>query len=134
MPTPLATDSRNRAYRTLLQGLATDVAAALILLLLPVVTNANGWGDFEWRVLGFLVCKTVSVTILSYVMRQYLDRSAFPTPAPPVEDIYLEGGSGRPLTVRHAPRLSEDDVDRIAAAVEAGATDGARAARAADRP
>jgi hypothetical protein len=83
MPTPLTTDARNRALRTLLQGLATDVVAALILLLLPVVTAANGWGDFEWRVLGFLVCKTVAVTVLSYVMRQYLDTSALPTPLPP---------------------------------------------------
>ena len=76
-------DARNRALRTFLQGLGTDVTAALILLLLPVFTSANGWGDFEWQVLGFLVAKTVAVTALSYVMRQYLDASRLPTPLPP---------------------------------------------------
>lgn len=87
MPTPnlpnLTADSRNRALRTFIQGLAFDVAAALILLLLPVFTSANGWGDFEWTAIGFLVAKTVVVTGLSYVMRQYLDGSRVPTPVPP---------------------------------------------------
>ena len=81
----LANDARNRAYRTFLQGLGADVLAALVLLLLPVFTTANGWGDFEWQVLGFLVVKTVVVTGLSYVMRQYLDGSALPTPLPPAD-------------------------------------------------
>jgi hypothetical protein len=79
----LRTDARNRALRTFLQGLVADVLAALVLLLLPVFTSANGWGDFEWSILGFLVVKTVVVTGLSYVMRTYLDRSVVPTPLPP---------------------------------------------------
>lgn len=83
MTTLRTNDARNRALRTFIQGLGTDVAAALILLLLPVFTSANGWGDFEWQVLGFLVAKTVAVTALSYVMRQYLDASRLPTPLPP---------------------------------------------------
>lgn len=86
MTTPrLAADARNRALRTFLQGLAADVLAALVLLLLPVFTSANGWGDFEWQILGFLGFKTVVVTGLSYVMRTYLDRSAIPTPLPPAD-------------------------------------------------
>lgn len=85
MSTSHTTDARNRALRTFVQGLATDVLAALVLLLLPVVTAAEGWGDFEWSVLGFLVAKTVVVTALSYVMRQYLDRSGVPTPLPPAD-------------------------------------------------
>lgn len=85
MTTALTNDARNRALRTFLQGLATDVAAALVLLLLPVFTSANGWGDFEWQVLGFLATKTVAVTVLSYVMRQYLDASVIPTPLPPAD-------------------------------------------------
>ena len=83
MTTALQADARNRAVRTFLQGLGADVLAALVLLLLPVFTNANDWGDFEWQVLGFLVAKTVAVTALSYVMRQYLDASPVPTPLPP---------------------------------------------------
>lgn len=79
----LRNDARNRALRTCLQALAYDLVAALILLLLPIVTAANGWGDFEWQVLGFLVAKTAVVTVFSYVMRTWLDRSAVPTPLPP---------------------------------------------------
>lgn len=85
MSTLRTTDAQNRALRTFLQGLGADVIAALVLLLLPVFTSANGWGDFEWQVLGFLVCKTVAVTALSYVMRQYLDPSRIPTPLPPAD-------------------------------------------------
>lgn len=85
MTTLRTNDARNRAVRTFLQGLATDVLAALVLLLLPVFTSANGWGDFEWQVLGFLTAKTVAVTVMSYVMRQYLDSSRFPTPLPPAD-------------------------------------------------
>lgn len=81
----LRTDARNRALRTFLQGLVADVAAALLLLLLPIVTAANGWGDFEWQILGFLVAKTIVVTGLSYAMRAWADRSGIPTPLPPTD-------------------------------------------------
>lgn len=64
-----ATDARNRALRTFLQGLAMDVLAALVLLLFPVVSGANDWSSFDWQILGFLAAKTVLVTLLSYVMR-----------------------------------------------------------------
>lgn len=79
----LTADAQNRALRTFLQGLATDVVAAVIMLLLPVLTHANGWGDFEWSVMGFLLLKTILVTGMSYAMRQWLDRSPIPTPLPP---------------------------------------------------
>ncbi len=75
MTTPaLTTDARNRALRTFLQGLASDVLAAVILLVLPVFTNAQGWQDVDWKILGFLLAKTVVVTALSYVMRTWLDK------------------------------------------------------------
>lgn len=79
----LAADARNRALRTFLQGLVADVAAAVVLLVLPVFTSAQGWQDLDWRILGFLLAKTVVVTGLSYLMRTVLDRSAIPTPLPP---------------------------------------------------
>lgn len=78
-------DAQNRAMRTFLQGLATDVVTAIIMLLLPVLTHANGWDDFEWSVMGFLLLKTVLITAMSYAMRQWLDRSPFPTPLPPAD-------------------------------------------------
>jgi hypothetical protein len=81
--TKLAADARNRALRTFLQGIAADVLAAVALLVLPIFTNANGWQDIDWKILGFLLAKTVVVTGLSYLMRTVLDRSRIPTPLPP---------------------------------------------------
>lgn len=93
-------DAKNRALRTFAQGLAADVLAAVILLVLPVFSNAQGWQDIDWKVLGFLLAKTVVVTGLSFVMRQYLDKStdAFLPPADPGEpddptkNVANEGG------------------------------------------
>lgn len=78
-----------------MQGLTADLVAALILLLLPIVTAATGWGDFEWQVLGFLVAKTGVVTLFSYVMRTWLDRSALPTPLPPSDPGEPDQNVGR---------------------------------------
>jgi hypothetical protein len=66
-------DARNRALRTFVQGLVVDVAAALIILFLPVITEAQAPGDLDWPVLGFLAAKTVVATALAYVMRAYID-------------------------------------------------------------
>ncbi len=85
MSTTLVVDARNRALRTFLQGLGFDVLGALVLLLLPLFTDAQGWGDFDWKLLGFLVIKTVVVTGFSYLMRTVLDRSVVPTPLPPAD-------------------------------------------------
>lgn len=79
------TDARNRALRTFLQGLAIDLMAACVLLLLPLFTAAQDWSDIDWRILGFLLAKTVSVTGMSYVMRVFLDPSRLPTPLPPAD-------------------------------------------------
>lgn len=79
----LKADASNRALRTFLQGLGTDLLAAVLLFLLPVVTSADGWDDFEWSVMGFLLAKTAVVTLFSYLMRTVLDPSKIPTPLPP---------------------------------------------------
>lgn len=76
-------DAKNRGVRTLIQNLAFDVIASVVLVLYPIVTDAKGWSDFDWQVLGFLVTKTVVVTIFSYFMRTVLDKSKLPTPLPP---------------------------------------------------
>lgn len=67
-------DARNRALRTFVQGLASDVIAAVVLLVLPVFTSATGWQNIDWKILSFLIAKTIVVTGLSYVMRQYIDK------------------------------------------------------------
>lgn len=62
-------DARNRAFRTLIQGLAFDVAAALTIVLYTAFSSAEGWGDIQWALLGFTLTKTFAVSALSYLMR-----------------------------------------------------------------
>lgn len=68
-------DAQQRAARTLVQGLAFDVAAAVILVVFTAVSKANAWGDFEWTVLAFGVFKTTVVSALSYLMRTVFSQS-----------------------------------------------------------
>lgn len=79
----LANDARNRALRTFLVGIATDVGVALALVLYTVLGDANGWSDLDWTVLAFTVTKTIVTSAAAYVMRRFLDPSNFPTPLPP---------------------------------------------------
>lgn len=63
------TDARNRAVRTFVQGLATDVLVAVVLLLWPAISDAKSLDDFNWSILWFSLGKTVVITGISYVMR-----------------------------------------------------------------
>lgn len=65
------TEATKRAWRTFLQQLAFDVAAALIILLLPIFSTATGFSDFDWMVILFSVSKTLVVTVLSFLMRYF---------------------------------------------------------------
>jgi hypothetical protein len=76
--TTLKADARNRAFRTLLQGLAYDVAAAISIVLFTAFSDADGWGDIQWALLGFILTKTFVVSGLSYLMR-----TVFKSVAPP---------------------------------------------------
>ena len=79
------TDARNRAIRTLLQGLGFSVAAALVVSLLDAVTTATSWGELGATLIGFSFFQSVAVAGLSWLMRTYLDRSKMPTPLPPAD-------------------------------------------------
>lgn len=81
--TALAVDAKNRALRTFLVGLATDVLVALTLVIVTALSSATGWGDVEWKVLGFTLAKTLVTTAGSYVLRRFVDPSGIPTPLPP---------------------------------------------------
>lgn len=70
IPLPAKADAANRAARTFVQGLLTDVAVAA----LPVIYDAvSGWdGAFTsgyWTVVGVSVMKTAAVAAVSYFMR-----------------------------------------------------------------
>lgn len=85
----LKTDAKNRTYRTFLQGLGFAVLAAIVMVLLPVFTNAKSWDDFHWKLLAFSLVQVVGTAILAYIMRTVLDPSKVPTPLPPANP---EGG------------------------------------------
>lgn len=69
MSTEQTRDARNRAWRTLLQGLAFDVLAAIVLVVFTAVSKANAWGDLEWSLIAFTLFKSAMVSGLSYLMR-----------------------------------------------------------------
>lgn len=79
----LAHDARNRALRVFLWGLAYTVGTAVVLVLGPVFSSAQGFDDIDWtRVLWTLV-QAVVVAVIAYLGRTILDPSKFPTPLPP---------------------------------------------------
>jgi len=77
----LATDAKNRAVRTFLQGLAIDLAVAIASVVLASTDKITD------RASLITVCvalaKTAVTTIAAYVMRRFLDGSSVPTPLPP---------------------------------------------------
>lgn len=72
--------AKNRAWRTLVQGLSFDVGAAAVLVLYTAISKANGWGDLQWAIIGFTLFKSVAVSMFSYLMRR-----VFTEQFPPVE-------------------------------------------------
>jgi hypothetical protein len=67
-------DAQNRAWRTLIQGLAFDVGTAIILVLSLAIPDLNNWGDIEWAILGFSVVKSAVMAALAYLMRTVFRR------------------------------------------------------------
>lgn len=79
----LNVDAKNRALRSFIVGLAIDVCVAVVLVLMNVFGSADGWGDLDWKILGFTLAKTVLMSAGSYVLRRFADGSVIPTPLPP---------------------------------------------------
>lgn len=86
MPTPpLATDARNRALRTVVQGLVFTVAAAIVVGVLSAVTTATTWAELGGALVAFSFFQSVAVAGLSWLMRAVFDASRVPTPLPPAD-------------------------------------------------
>jgi hypothetical protein len=90
-------DATNRAVRTFIQGLAIDVGVALAVLLWTIFSDANSWGDLEWKIIAFSILKTILTAIASFVMRRFVDRSGS-TALPPDDP-------GRPAESADPPDL-----------------------------
>jgi hypothetical protein len=94
-------DARNRAFRTILQGLAVDVAVAVATVLITVFATASSWGELQWAVIGFSLLKTVAMAIAAYIMRRFIDKpgdAALPPSRPgqpnePINPPNLGGGN-----------------------------------------
>lgn len=67
-PPSASQDASNRAFRTFVQGLLVDVAAAVVTVLAVAVTSVE-WTEKYWLALGALVGKTVVVSVVSYLAR-----------------------------------------------------------------
>ena len=71
------TDARQRALRTLAQGLALDVAAAVVMVLSAALPGVE-WTGRWWLALLGLLGKTALTAVASWAHRQVL-----PPVAPP---------------------------------------------------
>jgi len=64
-------DAKNRAWRTFVQGLLVDVAAAVVLAIGPAVAGADfAWSKAYWLTLAGLAAKTAVQSAVSYVARK----------------------------------------------------------------
>ncbi|HEX2551060.1 MAG TPA: hypothetical protein VHK64_05660 [Nocardioidaceae bacterium] len=73
LPTPPSenADAKNRAWRTLLQSLAVDVVAALVVALTPVLSDVQ-WTKGYWLLVAGLAGRSVVTAGLSWVARKVL--------------------------------------------------------------
>lgn len=85
MSTALTNDARNRALRVFLWGLAYTVGTAVVLVIAPVFTSANGFEDIDWDRVVWSLVQAVVVSVIAYLGRTVLDPSKFPTPLPPAD-------------------------------------------------
>jgi hypothetical protein len=91
----LTADAKNRAVRTLLQNLTLDVVVAVVAVLVPLLQNANSFGDFEWSIIAFSLIKTAALTAFSFIMRRFLDPCPIAAATPAREARIPRGASRR---------------------------------------
>lgn len=73
IPAPASTeaDAKNRAFRTFVQGLLTDVLAAVVLAVAPALAGADfAWTREYWTAVALLAAKTVVLSVVSYISRK----------------------------------------------------------------
>lgn len=71
VPSDASTDARNRAFRTLVQGLGLDVLVAVGAVLATTLGGAT-WTKEYWIGLAGLLAKSAVTAIVSYFARKYL--------------------------------------------------------------
>jgi hypothetical protein len=63
-----AAEAKSRAWRTVVVGLGIDVATALVIVLLPLVSSVE-WTETYWITLGSLAAKSVLQSVVAYFFR-----------------------------------------------------------------
>jgi hypothetical protein len=71
VPADASTDARNRAYRTLVQSLGVDVAAAVLLAITPLLANIE-WRQSYWVAVGLLAARSAVTAVVSWAARKVL--------------------------------------------------------------
>lgn len=68
----VATDASERAFRTLLQGLAVDVLAGIGVALTAAIAGGIEWTQAYWLALALAVGKSAVTAIVSYFARRFV--------------------------------------------------------------
>lgn len=69
---PAGRDAAQRAFRTLVQGLAFDVAAALSVAAAAAIAPGISWTREYWAAFGLALGKSAIVSIVSYFARKFV--------------------------------------------------------------
>jgi hypothetical protein len=87
----VAADARDRALRTLVQGLAANVLIAVVAAVGPALSGSNfAWSRTYWATVGTLAASTAVTAAGSYLMRRLVP------PAPELRPAGELGAGGRP--------------------------------------
>lgn len=78
-PNAVERDAANRASRTLFQGLAVDVLAAVAVALTVAIAGGIEWTSAYWAALGLAAAKSAVTAIVSYVSRIVVPPATAPT-------------------------------------------------------
>lgn len=71
VPPSTEADARNRAFRTFVQGLGVDVAAAVALAVGPALAGSDfAWSRLYWASVAGLAGRTAITSAVSYVARR----------------------------------------------------------------
>ena len=75
VPPSVEADAKNRAWRTLLQSLGVDVAAAIVLAVTPLLASIEFTAPY-WAAVGLLAARSAITALVSWVARKVVP----PTP------------------------------------------------------
>lgn len=70
----LKRDARNRAFRTIIQGLAVSVVIGVVVWIGPFLSITKMEDLPPWPVIIFSLVQTVLTAVASFIMRRFVDK------------------------------------------------------------